>query len=169
MCKRFAKCLGIDPAEKWAPVKPMQHYSMGGIRTNYQGHTALARLFAAGEAACWDMHGFNRLGGNSVSEAVVSGMIIGDYFAQHCEQAKMDLQTSVIEQFVAKEQAYLESLVNNSGHENVYELKNAMKDIMEEDVGIFPRWQGARRMLLLVWKKSTNEAKTSVSKTKELT
>ncbi|WP_299328191.1 fumarate reductase flavoprotein subunit [uncultured Helicobacter sp.] len=156
ICQVFA---GIDPAEKWAPVKPMQHYSMGGIRTNYQGHTALAGLFAAGEAACWDMHGFNRLGGNSVSEAAVSGMIIGDYFAQHCEQAKMDIQTSVIESFVAKEQAYLESLVNNSGHENVYELKNAMKDIMEEDVGIFRDGKGledAVARLEEIYKRSKN-------------
>lgn len=156
ICQVFA---GIDPAEKWAPVKPMQHYSMGGIRTNYQGHTTLAGLFAAGEAACWDMHGFNRLGGNSVSEAVVSGMIIGDYFAQHCEQAKMDIQTSVIESFVAKEQAYLESLINNSGHENVYELKNAMKDIMEEDVGIFRDGKGledAVARLEEIYKRSKN-------------
>lgn len=156
ICQVFA---GIDPAEKWAPVKPMQHYSMGGIRTNYQGHTALRGLFAAGEAACWDMHGFNRLGGNSVSEAVVSGMIIGDYFAQHCESAKMDIQTEVIEKFVAKEQSYLESLINNSGHENVYELKNAMKDIMEEDVGIFRDGKGlqdAVARLEEIYKRSRN-------------
>jgi fumarate reductase flavoprotein subunit len=55
---------------------------MGGIRTKPTGESpTLAGLFSAGEAACWDMHGFNRLGGNSVSETVVAGMIVGDYFA----------------------------------------------------------------------------------------
>lgn len=139
ICEVFA---GLDPAEKWAPVKPMQHYSMGGIRTNYKGETYLKGLFAAGEAACWDMHGFNRLGGNSVSEAVVAGMIIGDYFAQHCVDSQANIHTSVLEKFVQKEQAYLESLVNNSGSENVYAIKNAMKEIMDEDVGIFRDGKG---------------------------
>ncbi|MGX3044179.1 fumarate reductase flavoprotein subunit [Helicobacter sp. T3_23-1056] len=139
ICEVFA---GLDPAEKWAPVKPMQHYSMGGIRTNYKGETYLKGLFAAGEAACWDMHGFNRLGGNSVSEAVVAGMIIGDYFAQHCVESQANIHTSVLEKFVQREQSYLESLVNNSGSENVYTIKNAMKEIMEEDVGIFRDGKG---------------------------
>ena len=75
---------GIDPADEgpkgWAPVLPMQHYSMGGIRTKPTGETTrLAGLFACGEASCWDMHGFNRLGGNSVSETVVAGMIRNNF------------------------------------------------------------------------------------------
>ena len=115
----------------------MQHYSMGGIRTNYKGESYLKGLFAAGEAACWDLHGFNRLGGNSVSEAVVAGMIIGGYFTEHCQNAQIDIQTSTIESFIKKEENYIASLLNNSGTENVYELKNAMKDIMDNDVGIF--------------------------------
>jgi fumarate reductase flavoprotein subunit len=50
---------------------------MGGIRTDAHGH-GLRGLFACGEAACWDLHGFNRLGGNSVAETVVAGMIVGE-------------------------------------------------------------------------------------------
>ncbi|MCI5786237.1 fumarate reductase flavoprotein subunit [Helicobacter trogontum] len=134
ICKTFA---GLDPAEKWAPVRPMQHYSMGGIRTNYQGETYLKGLFAAGEVACWDLHGFNRLGGNSVSEAVVSGMIIGGYFTDYCAKAQIEVQTSVLEKFIKEQEDYIASLINNSGNEDVYELKNAMKDIMDHDVGIF--------------------------------
>ena len=57
-----------------APVLPMQHYSMGGIRTKPTGESQnLNGLFACGEKLLvWDMHGFNRLGGNSVSETVVA-------------------------------------------------------------------------------------------------
>lgn len=134
ICKTFA---GLDPAEKWAPVRPMQHYSMGGIRTDYRGESYLKGLFAAGEVACWDLHGFNRLGGNSVSEAVVSGMIIGEYFTQHCIKAQIEVQTSVLEKFIKEQESYIASLINNPGSEDVYELKNAMKDIMDNDVGIF--------------------------------
>lgn len=136
ICKTFA---GIDPATPgvWAPVRPMQHYSMGGVRTNYQGETYLKGLFAAGEVACWDLHGFNRLGGNSVSEAVVSGMIIGEYFTEYCKGAQIDVQTTTLEKAVQKQHDYLTSLLNSTGNEDVYVLKNAMKDIMDNDVGIF--------------------------------
>ncbi len=55
--------LGINPVHELIPVRPTQHYSMGGIRTNKYGEAyGLKGLFSAGEAACWDMHGFNRLG-----------------------------------------------------------------------------------------------------------
>lgn len=160
ICMIFA---GIDPADEgkkgWAPVKPMQHYSMGGIRTNYQGESYLKGLFAAGEAACWDMHGFNRLGGNSVSEAVVSGMIIGDYFSQYCEKAQIDIPTNLAEKFVSDQHNYLSSLLNNSGNEDVYVIKNAMKDVMEEDVGIFRDGKGledAVKRLEELYKRSKN-------------
>lgn len=138
IAKTFA---GIDPADEgskgWVPIKPMQHYSMGGVRTNYKGETHLKGLFCAGEASCWDLHGFNRLGGNSVSEAVVAGMIIGDYFAEFCVDASVDVKSKTIESFLEKEEKYLASLLSNSGNEDVYEIKNKMKTIMDEKVGVF--------------------------------
>lgn len=134
ICKIFN---GIDVTKQWAPVRPMQHYSMGGIRTNYKGETHLKGLFAAGEVACWDLHGFNRLGGNSVSEAVVAGMIIGDYFRDYCENQKISIQTKSIEKFLDKEQSYLVGLINSNGNENIFDIKNKMATIMDAKVGIF--------------------------------
>ena len=73
-------------------MRPAQHYTMGGVRTDYTGQSpTLKGLFAAGEAACWDMHGFNRLGGNSVAETVVAGMIVGEYIADFCDKAENDV------------------------------------------------------------------------------
>jgi fumarate reductase flavoprotein subunit len=64
-------------------VRPTQHYSMGGIRVNKDGQAyGLAGLFAVGEAACWDMHGFNRLGGNSLAETIVAGRVVGGRIAE---------------------------------------------------------------------------------------
>lgn len=128
---------GIDPADKWVPIRPMQHYSMGGVRTNYKGETHLKGLFCAGEASCWDLHGFNRLGGNSVSEAVVAGMIIGDYFAIHCKNSDINIRTKTIEFFLKQEKQYLESIINSNGNEDVFELKNRMKNIMDNNVAVF--------------------------------
>lgn len=133
---------GIDPADEgpkgWAPVLPMQHYSMGGIRTKPTGESpTLKGLFSCGEAACWDMHGFNRLGGNSVSETVVSGMIVGDYFADYCLKTEIDINTKVVEDKLDEEKNYLASLLEQNGKYNIFEIKNKMKDIMWEKVAIF--------------------------------
>lgn len=141
---------GIDPADEgpkgWAPVLPMQHYSMGGIRVKPTGESqTLQGLFSAGEAACWDMHGFNRLGGNSVSETVVAGMIIGDYFADFCKSHEIDINTEVVQSFVTKQENYINDLLNKNGKFNVYDIKNKMKDIMWEHVAIFRTGDGLQK------------------------
>ena len=68
---------GVDPILEPVPIRPAQHYSMGGIETNVDGETALPGLFAAGECACVSVHGANRLGGNSLLETLVFGMRAG--------------------------------------------------------------------------------------------
>lgn len=135
ICEYF---LGIDPAEEWIPVRPTQHYSMGGIRTNETGESpSLSGLFSVGEAACWDMHGFNRLGGNSLAETVVGGMIIGSYVADYCESHELVMDTALIEQHQKHVQDEIDQLLANSKGENVFELRKKMQRTMMEGVGIF--------------------------------
>ncbi|HEF1275545.1 TPA: fumarate reductase flavoprotein subunit [Campylobacter coli] len=146
ICKTFN---GIDPADEgpkgWAPVLPMQHYSMGGIRTKPTGESQwLDGLFACGEAACWDMHGFNRLGGNSCAETVVAGMIIGDYFADYCKNNGEVIDTNIVKDFLTKEYQYLKSLVDKEGKYSVFEIKNRMKEIMWDKVAIFRTGKGLK-------------------------
>lgn len=135
ICENF---LGIDPAKDWIPVRPTQHYSMGGIRTNATGESPqLKGLFSVGEAACWDMHGFNRLGGNSLAETVVGGMIIGKYVADFCENNSLEINTKLAEQFMQQVQAEIDTLVEGNGAENPFEIKREMQRIMMDYVGIF--------------------------------
>jgi succinate dehydrogenase flavoprotein subunit len=137
ICENF---LGIDPAVDWIPVRPTQHYSMGGIRTKYTGESqTLKGLYSAGEAACWDMHGFNRLGGNSVSETVVAGMLVAEYISDYLEgpEAHLNIHTATVEKFMKKEQAKLDALLAKENGEDAYELRRAMEKIMMDDVGIF--------------------------------
>ncbi|EDN6184529.1 fumarate reductase flavoprotein subunit [Campylobacter coli] len=146
ICKTFN---GIDPADEgpkgWAPVLPMQHYSMGGIRTKPTGESQwLDGIFACGEAACWDMHGFNRLGGNSCAETVVAGMIIGDYFADYCKNNGEVIDTNIVKDFLTKEYQYLKSLVDKEGKYSVFEIKNRMKEIMWDKVAIFRTGEGLK-------------------------
>ena len=64
---------GLDLARDLIPVRPAAHYLMGGIRTDLDGRTSLAGLYAAGEAACTGVHGANRLASNSLLEGLVFG------------------------------------------------------------------------------------------------
>jgi fumarate reductase flavoprotein subunit len=137
ICRYF---LGIDPSRDWIPVRPAQHYTMGGVRTDPTGQSpTLAGLFAAGEAACWDLHGFNRLGGNSVAETVVGGMIVGEFIADFCDRPENDarLSTGLVHEFLQREQARIDALVSGPGTEDANALRVRMQEIMTAKVGIF--------------------------------
>jgi fumarate reductase flavoprotein subunit len=136
ICRHF---LDIDPSKEPIPVMPAQHYTMGGIRTDPQGESpGLKGLFAVGEASCWDIHGFNRLGGNSVAETVVAGMIVGEFIADFCQQPDSDLNiaTSLIREFLEREETRIDALLAG-GDEDANRLRTRMQEVMTEKVGIF--------------------------------
>jgi fumarate reductase flavoprotein subunit len=137
ICHHF---LGIDPARDFIPVRPTQHYSMGGIRTDHRGASPwLQGLFACGEAACWDMHGFNRLGGNSVAETVVAGMLVGEYVADFVagEGGVANLPTGLARDFVAREQAALQAILDRPAADSAIALRREMEQLMTTHVGLF--------------------------------
>ncbi len=132
--------LGIDPTKEPIAVRPAQHYTMGGVRTKHTGESpTLKGLFAAGEASCWDMHGFNRLGGNSVAETVVAGMIVGEFIADFCDRSENDVNipTGVVREFIQRESAKLQGILLAKGSEDGAAIKTRMQEIMTSKVGIF--------------------------------
>ncbi len=62
---------GLNPATDLLPVAPALHYAMGGVRTDLEGRTTRAGLWAVGEVACTGVHGANRLASNSLLEGLV--------------------------------------------------------------------------------------------------
>ena len=121
-------------------MRPAQHYTMGGVRTNHTGESpTLKGLFAAGEAACWDMHGFNRLGGNSVAETVVAGHDRGRVHRRLLRPPENDVNipTGLVREFVTREQAKLHGILLGSGTEDASAIKAHMQEIMTGKVGIF--------------------------------
>jgi L-aspartate oxidase len=83
----YATCMqyNIDIADELVPIRPAAHYSMGGVRTDLDGRTSLAGLYAAGEVACTGVHGANRLASNSLLEGLV-------YAARAARRMKEEMQ-----------------------------------------------------------------------------
>ena len=73
----------VDPVESLIPIKPVAHYTMGGIEVGVESQTNVSGLFACGECANHNVHGANRLGGNSLLEIVVFGREAGANAAKY--------------------------------------------------------------------------------------
>ncbi len=136
ICRDFA---GIDPSQSLVPVRPTQHYSMGGIRVNKDGQAyGMTGLFAAGEAACWDMHGFNRLGGNSLAETIVAGRLVGRSVAAFAGREKPDTGTALARHSLDTcESGIAAWLARRGSGPRIYEIQSRMAEIMIRKVGIF--------------------------------
>ncbi|NQT96339.1 MAG: fumarate reductase flavoprotein subunit [Candidatus Marinimicrobia bacterium] len=135
--------IGVNPITELVPVRPTQHYSMGGIRVNKDGQAYnLKGLFALGEAACWDMHGFNRLGGNSLAETVVAGMIVGKQVAKYSKKAELNIEVTLAEETAHIERQKIDKLVNGTGKENVYQLRDEIGRLLTKYVHIFRTGEG---------------------------
>lgn len=136
ICQNF---LGIDCVEELIPVRPTQHYSMGGVRTNIDGAAyGLKGLFAAGEAACWDLHGFNRLGGNSLAETIVAGMWVGGKVADFARENSLAFPAALVTDACRLQEQRIDRLRERlHGSEEVYSLRKRMEETLLDKVGIF--------------------------------
>jgi len=128
----------IDPVREPIPVRPVQHYMMGGIHTDIHGATPLRGLYAAGEAACVSINGSNRLGSNSLGELLVFGTRAGksaiDYLANGPNQANHNHLLAL----ATDEERRLEQQYGKAdGSERIAKLREEMQRTMESGCGIY--------------------------------
>ena len=129
---------GVDPIKKPIPVQPGAHYSMGGIDCDADGATEVKGFFAAGECACMSVHGANRLGGNSLLDTIVFGKRAGDAALQYLETAPARrLGGKAVEDAFSRAEFRIKRLIEGSGDEDLSAVREEMKSVMFEDVGIF--------------------------------
>jgi len=135
ICLNFG---GLDPIDTPIPIQPAQHYSMGGIDVDETCASPVKGFYAAGECACVSVHGANRLGGNSLLDAIVFGKIAGESASGYLQGTE---EPKGIDDFMLKEALKLQkkvaAQVKKTSGENIYLLLNQLKYIMSEKVGIY--------------------------------
>ena len=133
---------GIDPLVDPVPIQPTAHYSMGGIpcdingqvRLKDQGDAPIVGFFAAGEASCVSVHGANRLGTNSLLEAVVFGRRSG----RGILDVVKDLEpTSIDEGDMSRAIGEVDKHLRADGPEKIGAIRAELRDTMMDKCGVF--------------------------------
>jgi succinate dehydrogenase / fumarate reductase flavoprotein subunit len=133
---------GIDPLLAPVPIQPTAHYSMGGIPCDIHGQVRLkdqdeapiVGFFAAGEASCVSVHGANRLGTNSLLEAVVFGRRSG----RGILDVVHDLApTSIDEGDMQRAIGEVDKLLRADGPEKIGKIRAELRDTMMDKCGVF--------------------------------
>ncbi len=132
--------LGQDMLKEPIMIAATAHYSMGGIPVNKrcqvrQSPTEFVEgLYAAGECSCVSVHGANRLGANSVLEALFFGRVAGQSMVEDLDKVELEPATiNDAESAIAK----IEKIRTNNGDERVPALRAELQHSMTMDAGVF--------------------------------
>ena len=158
---------GVDITKEPIHIKPGNHYTMGGVKTDTEGRTNVPGLYAAGEVACVSVHGGNRLGANSLLDTLIFGRRSG---VDAADRAKGREQTHVPHTALNEEEARIAEIVgreNGSGR-RVSEIRRELGDTMDRHVAVFRDAEGLNTALETVkrleeeWKSCYIDDKGSV-------
>jgi len=141
--------LGLDPADAPIPVQPTAHYAMGGIPTDNEGRVLadgsgalIEGLYAAGECACVSVHGANRLGTNSLVDLVVYGRRAGQDIARYVKAVDLP---PVGKEPEGPARSMIETLTDGSRGPHGGRIRQEMKDLMMEKVGIYRKGEDIQK------------------------
>lgn len=129
VCSTVREFAGLDPAKDLIPIKPTAHYTMGGIPVSLDGSVycitkdksepmPVQGLKAAGECSCVSVHGANRLGANSLLDAVVFGTRSGRSIAEtrrlHHPSQNHNTSTKTLATALAARTASIDALLSQA-------------------------------------------------------
>ncbi len=145
--------LGLDMVKEPILISATAHYSMGGIPTNIRGQVRensedlIEGFYAAGECACVSVHGANRLGANSVLEALFFGRHVGKEMAKDLE----NLNFGEVSEDDAKNMIdEIEWILTNNGNESVAQIRNELQESMSENAGVFRVKESLKKQLKII-------------------
>jgi len=121
-------------------VRPVCHYTMGGIKTNTKGETPILGLWSAGEAACVSINGANRLGANSTAECLVFGSQAGKEAAHFASTVNNStFPNDLVER---EEKRIFDDIFHGSGDQNPYEVHNQVQSLMDKFAYVYRSGEG---------------------------
>ncbi len=132
--------LGQDMLKEPIMIAATGHYSMGGIPVNIRTQvkkspTELVEgLYAAGECSCVSVHGANRLGANSLLEALFFGRVAGQSMLEDIDKIDFEPATKEDAKPMIDKVNWTKS---NNGSERVPALRNELQESMTMDAGVF--------------------------------
>ncbi len=150
---------GVDITKEPIHIKPGNHYTMGGVKTDVKGRTDIPGLYAAGEVACVSVHGGNRLGANSLLDTLIFGKHSGIDAAErakgrepvHAPHSALKDEEATIAEILGREKG--------SGR-RVSEIRKELGQTMDGNVAVFRDAQGLENALEAV-KRLKEEARTA--------
>jgi L-aspartate oxidase len=125
----YEQCLefDIDPGADLIPVRPAAHYMIGGARVELDGHTDVQALFACGESSCTGLHGANRLGSNSLIEAMI--------FGQRCGQLAGEALAQVNNRLTVQNLSY-HSPATVRTELDISDIRQSLRSVMWRNAGL---------------------------------
>jgi len=132
--------LGLDMIKEPILISATAHYSMGGIPVDIDGHARLNNkdfvegFYAAGECSCVSVHGANRLGANSVLEAILFGRFVGKTMVNDIDNIELRPANEEDAQRALEEVAFF---LNNNGDEKIPALREELQQCMTANAGAF--------------------------------
>ncbi|RXJ87867.1 FAD-dependent oxidoreductase [Arcobacter sp. CECT 8985] len=125
--------VGIDISKELLQIKPVAHYSMGGVEVINMVESKIAGLFICGEMANTQVHGANRLGGNSLLEATVFGELAGQKALSYsCENSFEIINYNN----VIKDIEMIDYIFSSDSSKNFNAIRVSLGNCMYENVGI---------------------------------
>jgi len=139
---------GVDITREPIHIKPGQHYIMGGVKTDVDGHTSVPGLYAAGEVACVSVHGGNRLGANSLLDTLIFGRRSGAHAAGAALQMSMPSTPSAV---IADTERNIAGIISrDAGGRRVATIKRELGDAMNDHVAVFRDAEGLAKAYEIV-------------------
>jgi succinate dehydrogenase / fumarate reductase, flavoprotein subunit len=148
---------GVDITSEPIHIKPGNHYTMGGVKTDAWGQTDVPGLYAAGECACVSVHGGNRLGANSLLDTLVFGKRAGRHAADHGRGLPMPEPSR---DYLEREQGMVDTIVGRERDgRRISEIKAELGQTMDKYAAVFRDEDGLRQAQEIV-PRLKEEAKT---------